>query len=151
MNRGGTYMKRLALTVVLVTAVAGSASTAISVAGATKKVTITVNGLPPKTDPKNRDTFLQDVKKFERLHPNIHVIPHEGFMDPQTFQARLAGGQLENVFYVYFTDPANLIARRQAADITQYVKNNATVKQIKPTIMRIFKSSNGHIYGLPKA
>ena len=34
-------------------------------------------------------------------------------MDPQTFPAKLAGGQLEDVFYVYFTDPASLIAKRQ--------------------------------------
>lgn len=151
MNRGGTYRKRLALSLLLVTAVAASALTALSQASSNGKVTITVNGLPPKTDPKNRATFLADVKKFERLHPKIHVIAHEGFMDPQTFQARLAGGQLENVFYVYFTDPANLIAKRQAADITKYVRGNPVVKQIKPTIMRIFKDSKGHVYGLPRA
>jgi ABC-type glycerol-3-phosphate transport system substrate-binding protein len=150
MNRGGTY-KRLALSVLLVTLVAASALTTLSQAGSSAKVTITVNGLPPKTDPTNRTTFLADVQKFQRLHPTIHVVPREGFMDPQTFQARLAGRQLENVFYVYFTDPANLIARRQAADITQYVKGNATVRQIKPTIMRIFKDTRGHIFGLPKA
>ncbi len=40
-------------------------------------------------------------------------------MDPQTFAAKLAGGQLEDVFYVYFTDPASLIAKRQVADVTQ--------------------------------
>jgi ABC-type glycerol-3-phosphate transport system substrate-binding protein len=144
-------LKRLALSVLLVMLAAATALTSLSQAGSSAKVTITVNGLPPKTDPTNRTTFLADVKKFERLHPKIHVVPHEGFMDPQTFQARLAGGQLENVFYVYFTDPANLIARRQAADITQYVKGNATVKQVKPTIMRIFKDGKGHIFGLPRA
>ena len=42
-------------------------------------------------------------------------------MDPQTFTAKLAGGQLEDVFYVYFTDPANLIAKRQVADISAYL------------------------------
>jgi multiple sugar transport system substrate-binding protein len=151
MNRGGTYKKRLALSLLLVMVVALSALTTFSLASGAGKVTITVNGLPPKTDPTNRTTFLADVKKFERLHPNIHVVPHEGFMDPQTFQARLAGGQLENVFYVYFTDPANLIARHQAADITKYVQGNAVVKQIKPTIMRIFKDGKGHVFGLPRA
>ena len=72
-------------------------------------------------------------------------------MDPQTFQARLAGGQLENVFYVYFTDPANLIARHQAADITPYLKGSTALSQLKPTIMRIFEDGKGHIYGLPKS
>src|SRR2546427_1622337 len=150
MNRGGTYRRRLALSLLLVLIGTASVLTTLSQAGASKKVTITVNGLPPKTDPTNRATFLRDVDAFEQLHPNIRVIPHEGFMDPQTFQSRLAGGQLENVFYVYFTDPANLIAKRQAADITPYIKDAPIVKQIKPTIMRIFEDEKGHVYGLPK-
>jgi len=151
MNRGGTYKKRLALSLLVVLVATASAVTTLSAASSSKRVTISVNGLPPKTDPTNRATFLRDVQTFEQLHPNIRVIPHEGFMDPQTFQARLAGGQLENVFYVYFTDPANLIARHQAADITKYIKGNAVLSQIKPTIMRIFKDASGHIYGLPKS
>ena len=151
MNRGGTYRKRLALSLLVVMVGAASAMTTLSAASRSKTVTITVNGLPPKTDPTNRATFLRDVQAFEQLHPNVRVIPHEGFMDPQTFQARLAGGQLENVFYVYFTDPANLIARHQAADITSYIKGTPVLNQIKPTIMRIFKDAGGHIYGLPKS
>src|SRR5438552_4539415 len=151
MHRGGTYRRRFALSLLVVMVGAASAMTTLSAASRNKTVTITVNGLPPKTDPTNRATFLRDVQTFEQLHPNIRVIPHEGFMDPQTFQARLAGGQLENVFYVYFTDPANLIAKRQAADITSYVKGNAILAQIKPTILKIFSDSKGHVYGLPKS
>ena len=150
MNTRRTHKARLALSLLLALGVA-TAVAAVSSASTAGKVTITVNGLPPKTDPVNRATFLRDVSTFEQLHPNIKVVPHEGFMDPQTFQARLAGGQLENVFYVYFTDPANLIARHQAADITSYIKGNPVLNQIKPTIMRIFTGANGHIYGLPKS
>jgi ABC-type glycerol-3-phosphate transport system substrate-binding protein len=113
------------------------------------KVTITVNGMPPKTDMINRQNFLDDVAAFEKSHQNIHVIPHEGLMDPQTFATKLAGGQLENVFYVYFTDPGNLIAKHQVADITDAAAANATVKQIQPELLRIFQDDKGRTYGLP--
>ena len=113
------------------------------------KVTITVNGMPPDTDKINRQNFLDDVAAFEKLHPNIHVIPHEGLMDPQTFATKLAGGQLEDVFYVYFTDPASLIAKHQVADISDQLAGFPVVQQIQPDLRRIFQDSNGRTYGLP--
>jgi multiple sugar transport system substrate-binding protein len=112
-------------------------------------VTITVNALPPATEVANRKYFLDDVAEFEKLHPTIKIDAKEGKMDPKTFSSRLAGGQLEDVFYVYFTDPAQLIAKKQVADITQYAKDNDIIKQIKPDLMKTFSDSSGHIYGVP--
>jgi ABC-type glycerol-3-phosphate transport system substrate-binding protein len=116
---------------------------------ATGKVTITVNGMPAQTDKINRQNFLDDVAAFEKLHPNIHVIPHEGLMDPQTFATKLAGGQLENVFYTYFTDPGNLIAKHQVADISAEIGDFATIKQIQPQLLRIYQDDKGRTYGVP--
>jgi len=114
------------------------------------KVTITVNGQPPKTQPFERKIFDADVAEFERTHKNIDIQPHEGFMDPKTFNSKLAGGQLEDVFYVYLTDPANLIARRQAADITDYVKDVPHYDELQPALKDIF-TRDGKVYGLPTA
>jgi ABC-type glycerol-3-phosphate transport system substrate-binding protein len=114
------------------------------------KVSITVNGQPPKTQPFERKIFDEDVAAFEKSHPDIDVQPREGFMDPKTFASKLAGGQLEDVFYVYLTDPANLIARRQAADITDYVKDVPYVDDLQPELKEIF-TDDGRIYGLPTA
>ncbi len=113
------------------------------------KVTITVNALPAATDKADRQKFLDDVALFERQNPNIKVVPHEGKMDPQTFAAKLAGGQLEDVFYVYFTDPASLIAKRQVAEITPYLADFPAVGQIKPDLMKVFSGPDGKVYGLP--
>jgi ABC-type glycerol-3-phosphate transport system substrate-binding protein len=113
------------------------------------RVTITVNGMPPATDAINRQNFLDDVAAFEKGHPKIHVVPHEGLMDPQTFAAKLAGGQLEDVFYVYFTDPANLIARHQVAEISAELADFPVAGQIRPELMSIFSDGAGHQYGLP--
>lgn len=130
-------------------AACGSSST--DKPAAAGKVTITVTGQPPKTQSVERKLFDQDVAEFEAAHPDIHIEPHEGFMDPKTFSAKLAGGQLEDVYYVYFTDPANIIARRQAADITEQVKAMPVLNELQQPLVDIFKDRNGHIYGLPTA
>jgi len=113
------------------------------------KVTITVNALPPATDAADRAKFEADVKEFEDKNPNINIEAKEGKMDPQTFPARLAGGQLEDVFYVYFTDPASLIAKRQVSDISTYLKDFPVTKQIKPELMKVFSGTDNKVYGLP--
>jgi multiple sugar transport system substrate-binding protein len=113
------------------------------------KVTLIVNGLPPATEEANHKRFLDNVAEFERLNTDIHIDAREGKMDPQTFSARLAGGQLEDVFYVYFTDPAALIAKRQVADISKYLKDFPVTAQIKPEVLRVFQDDKGGTYGLP--
>ena len=112
-------------------------------------VTIVVNGLPPDTDPVNRANFQKDVQAFQAKYPHITVDAREGMMDPQTFQAKLAGGQLEDVFYVYFTDPQGLIRKKQVADVSAQLKDFPAIKDVKPELMRIFSDEAGKVYGLP--
>lgn len=119
--------------------------------GADGKITLTINGQPPKTQPFERKVFDEDVAEFERTHENIDLQPREGFMDPKTFATKLAGGQLEDVFYVFLTDPANLIARRQAADITDYLKDVPHIDQLQPELTDIFTNDEGRVFGLPTA
>ena len=114
-------------------------------------VTITVNGMPAATDEYNRANFEKDVKDFEAKHPNIKIDAKEGQMDPKTFSAKLAGGQLEDVFYVYFTDPQNLIAKKQVSDITPYLGEVPAIKDVRPVLMQVFSDGKGRTYGLPSA
>ncbi|MGX6601581.1 ABC transporter substrate-binding protein [Micromonosporaceae bacterium Da 78-11] len=111
-------------------------------------VTLVINGLPPATDPVNRANFEEDVKAFEAKNPNIKIDAREGQMDPQTFSAKVAGGQLEDVFYVYFTDPQNLIRKKQVSDISKYLPDFPVTQQVNPTLMKIFSDGSG-TYGLP--
>ncbi|WP_199511322.1 ABC transporter substrate-binding protein [Nucisporomicrobium flavum] len=113
------------------------------------KVTLVINGLPPATEKATHDRFLANVAEFEKANPTIKIDAREGKMDPQTFPAKLAGGQLEDVFYVYFTDPANLIAKRQVSDIGKYLKDYPVTSQIKPEVLRVFQDDKGNTYGLP--
>ncbi|WP_377267792.1 ABC transporter substrate-binding protein [Peterkaempfera sp. SMS 1(5)a] len=133
----------------LTTTACGS-STAKAGASSDGVVTITVNDEPPATDPVHRKYFLDDVAAFEAKYPKVKIVGHEGQMDPQTFSAKLAGGQLENVFYVYYTDPAGLIAKHQVADVTPYLSAFPQVKQVKPELVKVFSDADGKVYGLPE-
>ena len=124
----------------------GSGSTNDTAGG---KVVININGQPPQTQAFDRKVFDEDVAEFESRHTDIDLVPHEGFMDPKTFSAKLAGGQLEDVFYVYFTDPASLIAKRQVSDISKYLKDFPVTAEIKPEVLRVFQDGKGGTYGLP--
>jgi ABC-type glycerol-3-phosphate transport system substrate-binding protein len=144
------YRTTVGLLLVTSTALAVSAcSTSKDTSSSNGKVTITVNGRPPASDAVNRKKFDDDLAEFTKAHPNITIDAHEGFMDPQTFATKLAGGQLEDAFYVYYTDPAGLIAKRQVADITPYLADFPATKQVRPELTKVFTDSAGKVYGLP--
>ncbi|KAA6212147.1 extracellular solute-binding protein [Streptomyces albofaciens JCM 4342] len=115
------------------------------------KVTLAVNGQPPTTQAFERKLFDRHVAQFEKTHPDIDIVPHEGFMDPKTFNAKLAGGQLEDVFYVYFTDTRGLIEKHQAADLTGRLKGMPHRGDVQDALMKVFQDADGRQYGLPTA
>ena len=146
---GRSALAALAVGAVLLGSACSKSDDNDEAAAADGPVTIVVNGLPPATDPVNRANFEADVKAFEAKYPNVKIDAREGMMDPQTFSAKLAGGQLEDVFYVYFTDPQALIRKHQVSDITKYLGDFPAVKDVKPELMRIFSDDKGEAYGLP--
>src|ERR1700760_5180951 len=85
-------------------------------------VTITVGCEPPKTQAAQRKFFVQDIQQFEKANPNITVKGDDTNPcdDPSTFDAKLASGKMDNVFYTYFTDASNVISSGQAAHISKY-------------------------------
>lgn len=115
-------------------------------------VTITVNCEPPTSQAIDRKNFVDDIAIFEKAHPNIHIQAKDEYPcdDPKTFDAKLAGGQMENVFYVYYTDTARVIANGQAADINSYVSGVPGLNDIQQSTLSVFKGPGGHFYGLPK-
>ncbi|WP_248964083.1 ABC transporter substrate-binding protein [Sphaerisporangium perillae] len=114
-------------------------------------VTITVGCKPPKNNPKEVAQWDADVAAFQKLHPNITVEGKDAFpcIVPETFQAKLAGGEMEDLFYVYYTDVQKIIGAGQAADITPYLDSVPAVKTIRPDVMTVFKSGE-KVYGLPR-
>jgi ABC-type glycerol-3-phosphate transport system substrate-binding protein len=116
-----------------------------------QKVTITVGCQPPKSNPKEREAWDADVAAFTARHPEITIQSKDAFpcINPDTFQAKLAGGTVEDVFYVYYTDVQKIVAAGQAADITPYLDGVKAAKDLRPDVLGVFQS-DGKTYGLPR-
>ncbi|MFJ9558479.1 ABC transporter substrate-binding protein [Streptomyces fuscichromogenes] len=115
------------------------------------KTRITVNCEPPKSAKVDRSFFDQDIADFEKTNPDIDVVAHDAFpcQDPKTFDAKLAGGQMEDVFYTYFTDARHVVDINQAADLTPYLKDLKSYDTIQKQLRDIY-TVDGKVYGIPR-
>ncbi|MFJ4709326.1 ABC transporter substrate-binding protein [Streptomyces anulatus] len=115
------------------------------------KTHITVNCWPQPSAKVDHQRFDEDVRTFEKQNPDIDVTAHDAFpcQDPKTFDAKLAGGQMEDVFYTYFTDTERVVSINQAADITEYVKDLKAYKDIAQPLRDAY-TVDGKIYGIPR-
>jgi len=116
---------------------------------ADSSVTITVADLPPTTQAKSRQQFLDLVAAFERENPKIKIKATDSQWEAKTFAARLAGGQLETVFIVPLTEPPGLIKRRQIADITDETRSLPHADEFEGRALKPGTGPDGRIYGLP--
>ncbi|MEU5877667.1 sugar ABC transporter substrate-binding protein [Spirillospora sp. NPDC047279] len=116
-----------------------------------EKVTITVGCMPAKSQPAQRKEWQEDVAAFQKLHPNITVVGKDPFpcADPKTFTAKLAGGQMEDVFYTYFTDVRKVVESGQAADISKYTGSIKQFPDLIPSVKQLY-SDGDKLYGLPR-
>ena len=129
-------------------------STGAAAVDSTAPVTISVNCEPPTSQPQPRANWLADVAAFEKLHSNITIKSDDANPcdDPTTFNAKLAGGKMDNVFYTYFTDAANVISSGQSADIQQYAKQIGNYAAIQPSLLDVYRqnqSASGDLFGIP--
>ncbi|MFE3384919.1 ABC transporter substrate-binding protein [Streptomyces anulatus] len=115
------------------------------------KTHITVNCWPQPSAKIDHQRFDEDVRTFEKQNPDIDITAHDAFpcQDPKTFDAKLAGGQMEDVFYTYFTDTERVVSINQAADITEYVKDLKAYKDIAQPLRDAY-TVDGKIYGIPR-
>ncbi|MGW4608087.1 ABC transporter substrate-binding protein [Streptomyces sp. NPDC004532] len=118
---------------------------------ASGKTRITVNCEPPKSAKVDRKFFEDDIASFEKKNTDIDVVAHDAFPceDPKTFDAKLAGGQMEDVFYTYFTDVKHVVDTGQAADISSYVKELKSYDTLQQQLRDIY-TVDGKIYGIPR-
>jgi multiple sugar transport system substrate-binding protein len=145
-------MKPRNLAILLTTGLAFTATACGSDAGADAggDTTITVACQPAKTAPKLRKAWNDDVATFEKAHPGVKVksTDQQPCFDPKTFAAKLAGGQMETVFVVPVTNYADVIAKKQAKDITSSVGLVKNYKDIKQDV-RDMVAEDGKVYGIP--
>lgn len=94
-----------------------------------------------------REAWL--TEHYREIEPNV-IIDYEPYRyDPQTFPARFAGGQMEDTYAVFFTEPQKLISGGFAADVTQWVEDLPFVAAYNPAILSVAQDLDGNIYGLP--
>ncbi|MGH3431422.1 MAG: ABC transporter substrate-binding protein [Thermocrispum sp.] len=141
----------------LLATVAATAAALLSACGssgtsAEGRTQITVGCMPPKSDEITHANFAEDIAAFEKANPDIDVVgkPTSTCQDPQTFEAKLAGGQMEDVFYAYFTDIKHVIDVGRAADITEQAEKAGALDGVKDTILPHLKGEDGRIYALPR-
>ncbi|WP_030745299.1 ABC transporter substrate-binding protein [Streptomyces sp. NRRL F-5135] len=146
-RRARTAVLASAFTLTAVAACGGSGGDS----GADGRTRVTVNCMPPKSAKIDRKNFEDDIRTFEKANPDIDVIGRDAFpcQDPKTFDAKLAGGQMEDVFYTYFTDARHVIDINQAADITSYVKDMKGYGDIQRSLRDVY-SAGGKVYGIPR-
>ncbi|HEX4791629.1 MAG TPA: extracellular solute-binding protein [Actinospica sp.] len=131
-----------------------SKSAAAAAANSNAPVTISVNCEPPTSQPQPRANWIADVAAFEKLHPNVTIKSDDANPcdDPTTFNAKLASGKTDNVFYTYFTDAANVISSGQSADIQQFASQIDNYGSVQPALLDVYRqgqSNSGDLYGIP--
>src|SRR6201996_8143424 len=132
----------------------GSGSSSGGASSSGGHVTITVGCEPPKTQAAQRKFFVQDIALFEKANPTVTVKGDDTNPcdDPSTFDAKLASGKMDNVFYTYFTDAENVISSGQAADISKYAGQVKSLGSLQPDLVNLYRqggSSGGDLYGVP--
>ncbi|MFE4537582.1 ABC transporter substrate-binding protein [Streptomyces scopuliridis] len=145
------YRRSVSRAVGLVVAAALTGSLAACSSGegsASGKVSITVQGLPPKSDTASRKAFQARVAAFEKANPAITVQATDSTWDPRTFAAKLAGGSAETVITVPLTEPQGLITRRQVKDITSELTSWPQYSEYNQKLLAPTKDAAGKVYGL---
>jgi ABC-type glycerol-3-phosphate transport system substrate-binding protein len=144
-----TFVPGVAALVVAAALTGSLAACSSSGGGSTDgKVSITVEGLPPTSDPTGRKAFQARIAAFEKANPTISVKATDTAWDPQTFAAKLAGGSAETMIAVPLTEPQGLIARRQVKDLTTELASWPQYSQYNPKLLTPSKDAAGKVYGL---
>ncbi|WP_116949057.1 extracellular solute-binding protein [Jiangella endophytica] len=114
-------------------------------------VTIKVGDLPPASEPEEREFFEGQVEAFMQAHPNITVEAGEEIWDVQTFQAKLAAGDLPDVLAVPFTEANSLAERGQIAELSQAMDLAGVSADLNPDLVGLVSSDDGGVYAIPTA
>lgn len=130
----------------VIPAIAGGKQEPVTQAPGTVVVNVTNAALENDQMAIQRQKWL--LERYRTVKPNVVINPSPYRYEAQTFLARLAAGQLEDTYAVYFTEPQKLIANGYAADVTQYVQTFPYLKEVSPAILAVTQDAQGKIYGI---
>jgi len=135
-----------ALATVLLAVGAASPSAASS-----KPVTISVASVIPGSTKEAVAQFDEQIKVFEKAHPNITVKPVQYQWLGSTFATLFASKKLPDMFTVPFTDARSYGDAGQLANLTPYVKKWSYFKDFNPAVLAEGTTAKGKIVGIPTA
>src|SRR5579883_796709 len=113
-------------------------------------VTLTVSGW---TSTPAEDALVQsNLKKFEQLHPNIHInwspIPGDY---PTKMRANVASGTVPDVFYLQPSMSSEYISSGKLLNLSPYMaRDGVKASDYYSALLNPFTCTNGEVFGLPK-
>lgn len=132
----------------------------LSIAGA-QEVTIRMMsgaayGIPPKESTSTTSVMRRAVfEEFHRQNPNIRVVnagglPLAGDQADNMFLMSMAGDEPPDVFYVNFRQYYTYLDQGFCRNLDDLVAADPhSLDRANPTIMKVVKSYDGHIYAIP--
>ncbi|HEX6290082.1 MAG TPA: sugar ABC transporter substrate-binding protein [Herpetosiphonaceae bacterium] len=112
-------------------------------------IRVTTTNAPDENNPSDIARHKQLLEEFKKVRPDVEIEAHQGGFDKEAFTAKFAAGTMEDTYLVPFTEPQELIARGQAADITDLIKGWENFDSFNPEVLRIVQDQQGRIYGVP--
>jgi ABC-type glycerol-3-phosphate transport system substrate-binding protein len=112
-------------------------------------ITVRMSNAPEENNPDEVARFQQLVADFAKLRPDVRIEAHPGAWVKETFVARLAAGTMEDAFLVPVTEPQDLIAKGDVADITDQLKEWEHFDSFNPAVLDLVNDRNDRLYGIP--
>ncbi|MGW7069261.1 extracellular solute-binding protein [Streptomyces sp. NPDC054855] len=117
-----------------------------------KKVTLTIDCMPPAAEKAELKQWKEDVKAFNAKYPNVTIEGKQTdpCLEPPRFTAMLKAKSQPDVFYTYFTDLQQVLDNDGAQDISAYVNDTSVpaLKDMDPNVLNVLKKDD-KLYGLP--
>lgn len=115
----------------------------------TAKIKLKLGIWPEESQSAEVESHIELKAKFEKMYPDIEVIPSYYKYAPDTFMPLAASGELPTVYETWFTEPQKIIDNGFARDITAAVEGYGYDKDMNPSVKELL-SKDGSLYGVPR-
>ncbi|MBO5059468.1 MAG: extracellular solute-binding protein [Clostridia bacterium] len=113
------------------------------------KLSVAIGNWP---DPANEASYAaaqENETNFEKLYPDVDIVPDSYSFDSKTFNVKASGNQLPNMFNTHYTDVQQIIKAGYALDITDKMTERGYAQAMSPDLLELVSDENGRIYGIP--
>lgn len=112
------------------------------------KISISI-GAWPSEESSSYELYKQYEKDFEKMYPNIDIIPDTSSYSLDTFVAKAASKQLPTMYQTHFTEVDKIVANGFARDITDIADKYGYSQDMNDMLAELL-TKDGRLYGIPK-